>query len=62
MPGPPFNELDEEKLGLRKTMRGMRKSGMSGTLFNREAMMDKVSGHAGVATGGGVIAFHPVIC
>lgn len=44
MPGPPFNELDEEKLGLRRTMRGMRKSGMSGTLFDRESMMGKVVG------------------
>ena len=30
-------------MGLRKTMRGMRKSGMSGTLYERDAMKEKVS-------------------
>ena len=37
---------------MRKTMRGMKKAGMSGTMFDREAAMAKVWGWVWNSCGG----------
>lgn len=38
-PGPAFKPLTSEDLSLRNTMRGLRKAGMGGTLFNKDQIM-----------------------
>ena len=42
LPGPAFKSLTEEEAKMRGTMRNLKKSGMGGTLYNREEMMEKM--------------------
>lgn len=40
--GPPFKALTEEEAKLRGTMRNLKKSGMGGTLYSRDDMMERL--------------------
>ncbi|GAX82084.1 hypothetical protein CEUSTIGMA_g9512.t1 [Chlamydomonas eustigma] len=42
--GEEFQPLTEDELSMRQTMRGMKKSGMSGTMYDRNQILDKMGG------------------
>lgn len=53
LPGSEFKALSEEDAKMRDTMRNLKKSGMGGTLYSRDEMMDRMKERGGNLMGEG---------